>query len=255
VKPVAVSHIVEGPADAPLLVLSGSLGATLRMWDPQAVALRERYRVVRYDTRGHGGSPVPRGPYTLGDLGVDVVALLDQLGVERAHVCGTSLGGMTAMWLGIHAPERIERLVLCCTSAQLGPPKGWVERAATVRAHGAGAVAPAVVSRWLTDPFKAANPELVARLEEMVAGTSAEGYAACCEAIEVMDLVPRLGEIRAPTLVITAAEDPATPPEHGERIAAGIPGARLERLERAAHLASIERPAAVTALIREHLEA
>jgi 3-oxoadipate enol-lactonase len=245
-----VHHVVTGPQDAPALVLSNSLGSSLAMWDAQAAPLAERFRLIRYDLRGHGASPVPPGPYSLDDLGGDVVALLDHLGIERASLAGISLGGMIGMWLGIHAPERIERLVLCCTSAQLGPPEMWSDRAALVREQGTGAVAPAVAARWVTDALAARRPEL----EAMIAATPPEGYAATCAAVEHMDLLPRLGEIRAPALVISAEQDQSTPPEHGRRIAAGIPGARFEVLDGAAHLANLERPDEITALIAGHLE-
>ena len=246
-------HVVSGPADAPALVLSNSLGSTLAMWDRQAGPLAERFRLVRYDSRGHGQSPVPPGPYSIDDVGADLVALLDHLGIERAHIAGVSLGGMTAMWMAINAPERVDRLVLCCTSAKLGPPEGWAERAATVREHGTAAVAEAGVGRWLTDPYRAAHPEVAAELQAMIASTPADGYAASCAILEHMDLEPQLGEIRAPTLVISAAEDPSTPPEHGERIAAAIAGALFVLVDGAAHLAVIERPEAITPLILEHL--
>jgi 3-oxoadipate enol-lactonase len=250
---VIVHHVVTGPPDAPALVLSNSLGATLAMWDRQAEPFAERFRLVRYDIRGHGRSPVPPGPYSIDDVGADLIALLDHLEIERAHIAGVSLGGMTAMWMGIHAPERVDRLVLCCTSAKLGPPEMWVERAATVRAHGTGAVAAAGVGRWLTDGYRASHPEVAAELEAMIASTPAEGYASGCAILEHMDLEPRLGEIRAPTLVIAAAQDPSTPPEHGERIAWAIPGARFELVDPGAHLAVIERPDVVTPLMLGHL--
>jgi 3-oxoadipate enol-lactonase len=250
---VIVHHVVSGPADAPPLVLSNSLGSTLAMWDGLAGPLAERFRLVRYDIRGHGRSPAPPGPYSIDDVGGDLVALLDHLGIERAHIAGVSLGGMTAMWMGIHAPERVDRLVLCCTSAKLGPPETWSERAATVRVQGTGAVAEAGVGRWLTEPYRRSHPEVAAELQAMIASTPADGYAACCAIIEHMDLEPRLGAIRAPTLVISAAQDPSTPPEHGERIAAAIPGARYELLDPGAHLVALERPEAVLPLIVEHL--
>jgi 3-oxoadipate enol-lactonase len=250
--PIDVHHEVTGPDDAPTLVLSNSLGSTTAMWDPQVPTLAERLRVVRYDHRGHGGSPVPPGPYELADLGADALALLDRLGVQRAHWCGLSLGGMVGMWLAINAPERIDRLVLCCTSAQLGPPSMWADRAATVRAEGVEAIADAGIGRWLTPGFIERAPAATAAVRAMLAATPAEGYAACCSAIEHMDLVPELGAIRAPTLVIAGTQDPATPPEHGERIAAGIPGAHLEMVD-AAHLATIEQPAAMTRFVAGHL--
>jgi 3-oxoadipate enol-lactonase len=223
------------------------------MWDRQTAALAEHWRVVRYDHRGHGRSPVPPGPYELADLGADALALLDRLGAERVHWCGLSLGGMVGMWLAINAPERIDRLVLCCTSAKLGPPSMWAERAATVRAHGVDAIADAGIGRWLTGGFVAREPQTAAEVRAMLAATPAEGYAGCCAAIEHMDLLDRLGGIRAPTLVIAAAQDPATPPEHGERIASAVPGARLAVIDNAAHLATVEQPAVMTDLIAGHL--
>jgi 3-oxoadipate enol-lactonase len=250
-----VHHEVTGPEDAPALVLSNSLGADLRMWDPQAEALAERFRLVRYDTRGHGRSPVPDGPYTIDHVGQDLIALLDHLDIERAHVAGLSLGGMTGMWLGIHAPERLDRLVLLCTSAQLGPPETWSDRAAVVTAQGTEAVAEAGVGRWLTPGFRDAHPETAEWLRDMIAATPDAGYAACCAVIEHMDLTAGLPSIPAPTLAIAGAQDPATPPEHAERIVAAIPDARLEVLDPAAHLANVEQPEAVTRLILEHLEA
>jgi 3-oxoadipate enol-lactonase len=251
--PVDVAATVDGPDGAPAVVLSNSLGSTPAMWDAQLPLLAERLRVVRYDHRGHGGSPLPPGPYELDDLGSDVLALLDRLGLERVHWCGLSLGGMVGMWMAINAPERIDRLVLCCTSAKLGPPEMWADRAATVRAHGVDAVADAGIQRWLTPGFIEREPEVTAAVRAMLVATPAEGYAACCGVIERMDLLPHLGAVSAPTLVIAADDDPSTPPEHGERIAAAIPGARLEIVQDARHLATIEQPEAMTALIAGHL--
>jgi 3-oxoadipate enol-lactonase len=250
---VPVHFVAEGPPDAPVLVLSNSLGSTLAMWDPQVPVLARHFRVVRYDHRGHGGSPVPPGPYEIADLGADLLGLLDGLGVARAHICGLSLGGMVGMWVAAHAPERVDRLVLCCSSARLGPPEAWLQRAATVRAQGTGAVADAVVGRWFTPGYAARNPALVARMRAMIAATPAEGYAACCDAIARMDLEPDLQAIGAPTLAIAGADDPAIPPEHSHRIAAGIADCRVVVVEDVAHLANVEQAEAVTALIRDHL--
>ncbi|MDR7273718.1 bifunctional 3-oxoadipate enol-lactonase/4-carboxymuconolactone decarboxylase PcaDC [Catenuloplanes atrovinosus] len=251
---VALHHVVDGPVDAPPLLLLNSLGSDLSMWEPQLPALSRRFRVIRCDTRGHGLSPVPPGDYALDDLGRDALALLDRLGVASAHLVGLSLGGMVGMWLAAHAPERVRRLVLCCTSARLGPPQGWAERARTVRAHGTGAVADAVTGRWLTPAFAETHPDLVRRLKDMIIKTPAEGYAGACAAIEHMDQRADLARIAAPTLVIAGRDDPATPPAHARLIADGIPGARLEVLPEAAHLASVERADAVTALLLDHLE-
>jgi 3-oxoadipate enol-lactonase len=253
--PVKVHSVADGPSDGPVVVFSGSLGSDHRMWEPQVKPLVDKgFRVLRYDTRGHGASPVPPGPYALEDLGGDVLALLDEHGVERAHVVGLSLGGMTGMWLGMNAPDRIESLVLCCTSAKLGPPQMWADRAKTVRENGTGAVAEAGVGRWVTAGYAAAHPDKVAYLREMIAAVPAEGYAAACRAIEQMDLVDDLPKISARTLVVAGAEDPATPVEHAEVIAGGIPDARLEVVEGAAHLGNFEQPERFTALILDHLE-
>jgi 3-oxoadipate enol-lactonase len=253
---VQVHHVIEGPADGDVVVLSGSLGSNLSMWEPQVRPLTDAgFRVVRYDHRGHGRSPVPRGPYELADIGRDVIALLDTLGVERAHLVGLSLGGMTGMWLGANAADRIASLVLCCTSAQLGPAQMWAERAEAVRACGTAAIADAGVSRWVTPGYAEAHPGRVAALREMIVTTPDEGYAACCGAIERMDLLGELPRISAPTLVIAGADDPSTPPEHAERIVEGVPGARMEIVDGAAHLGNTERPEEFTELILGHLKA
>jgi len=242
-----------GHEDAPVLVMGSSLGTSMDMWDSQ-LALAERLRIVRFDHRGHGRSPVPRGPYEIADLGRDVIELMDALEIERASYCGLSIGGMVGIWLGANAPERIERLVLVCTSAHLPPAEGWAERAAKVRAAGTvGVVADAVVARWLTPAYAEEHPELVAELRAMLVATDPEGYASACGAIERMDLRDQLGRIAAPTLVISGSGDEATPPEHQELIAASIPGGRLETVDPAAHLAAVERPARVNELIANHL--
>jgi 3-oxoadipate enol-lactonase len=252
---VEVHHLVNGPSDAPVVVLSNSLGASMEMWAPQLPALSSRFRVLRYDQRGHGASPVPPGPYDIADLGRDLLHLLDRLGVERAHFCGLSLGGMTGMWLAANAPERVERLALLCTSAHFGTPDVWIERAATVREHGTEAVADAAVERWFTPEFRAREPRTVARFRAMVAAQPDEGYAECCGVLERMDLRPELAKIRAPTLVIAGAQDPSTPPDpHAKLLAERIASARLELLDPAAHLANVELAEAVTQLILDHLD-
>ncbi|OBF28016.1 3-oxoadipate enol-lactonase [Mycobacterium sp. ACS4331] len=245
-----VHAVVTGRADGPVVVLANSLGATHHMWDAQLDMLNERFRVVRYDTRGHGASPVPDGPYSIDDLADDVVGLLDRLGVERAHLVGLSLGGMTAMRVAARNPERVDRMVVLCTAAYLPPAHGWSQRAATVRADGAGAVAEAVVQRWFSQDFDGA----LTYWRDMVAGTPAEGYAACCEAIAELDLRQDLSAITAPTLAIAGADDPATPPARLEEIVAAVPGSRLLVVEHAAHLANAEQPGVVTAALIEHLE-
>jgi 3-oxoadipate enol-lactonase len=247
---VPLNHVVEGPPDAPALVLLNSLGTDLRMWDAQATALRDELRIVRCDARGHGGSPMAPGPWTLADLGGDVLALLDSLAIERASVAGVSLGGATAVWLAAHAPERVDRLLACFTSAYFGPPDPWLERAATVRAEGVAKVSEGVVGRWFTD---AIDPGLRARMKTMLEATPPDGYAAATEVVAGLDLRDDLAAVVAPTLVVSGAEDTATPPAEGRALAAGIPGANFTELPAAAHLGNVERPDAVTDLIRAHL--
>jgi 3-oxoadipate enol-lactonase len=253
-------HRLDGPAGdaagaASVVVLSNSLGSTLDMWRPQVPALTERFRVLRYDHRGHGGSSVPPGPYAIADLGRDVLELLDALALERASFCGLSMGGMVGMWLAVEAPERIGRLVLCCTSAHLPPPELWDERAATARGGGMGQLADGAMERWFTPAFREAHPEVVGPIREQVEGTPPEGYAASCEAIREWDFRERLDSIAPPTLVVAAENDPSTPPEHGRLLAERIPGARLELLPDAAHLANVEQPESFNRALLEHLAA
>lgn len=223
------------------------------MWELQ-LSLGEQLRLVRYDHRGHGGAPTPPGPYEIADLGRDVLALMDQLGLERASYCGVSLGGMVGMWLGINAPDRIERLVLICTAAHMPPASAWQERAAKVLgARSTEPIADAVVERWLTPAFATERPEVRAGLRAMLTAVPADGYAWCCGAIERMDLRDELPGIGAPTLVISGAEDHATPPEKQELIAAAIPEARHEVVASAAHIAAVEQPETINRLIREHM--
>ncbi len=236
---------VDGADDAPVLVLSNSLGTTLDMWLPQLPALVEHFRVVRYDTRGHGQSDVTPGPYSIAQLGGDVIALLDQLNIQRAHFCGLSMGGMTGIWLGIHQPARIERLVLCNTSAAIGVPEMWNARIAQVRQGGMKVVIDTVLQRWFTEDFLSRAPAQVERVRHMLATTTVEGYVANCAAVRDMDQRADLARITTPTLVIGGKHDKSTPPEHGELIARAIPGARYVELN-AAHLSNWEVAQAFT---------
>jgi 3-oxoadipate enol-lactonase len=250
---VKLHHVVGGDAEAPALVLSNSLGATLEMWEPQLVELGERFWIIRYDHRGHGRSPVAAGATTIDDLGRDLVELLDELALERISFCGLSLGGVVGMWLAVNAPHRVERLALCCTTASFPSRQGWVDRAATVREDGVGAIADAVLGRWFTPPFLETHPDVVARFRAMLVSTPAEGYAACCDALADVELTSRLGMIAAPTLVLTGADDPVVPPAAGEALAAAIQGATHTVIEGAAHIANIEQPNAFTAALLRHL--
>ncbi len=246
---------VDGTPDAPPLVLLGSVGSTAAMWNPMLAPLLEQFHVIRLDHRGHGASAAsPRGARaSLADLSEDVLTTLDALDVQRVDWVGLSLGAMVGMWLAANRPERVGRLALLCTSAHLGSP--YVERAQVVRADGMTAVADAIVDRWLTRPFAVRNPELRDELRAMVTGIDAESYAQCCEAIGTMDLRPDLGRIASSTLVVAAADDPATPPDQLRVIADGIPRARFEVLADAAHVATYEQPARIAALLLHHLRA
>jgi 3-oxoadipate enol-lactonase len=251
--PADLHYEFRGKRGSPALAFTGSLGTDLTMWLPQTDVLKPHFCTLRYDIRGHGASEVPPGPYTMDDLGGDLVGLLDHLGIERASLCGLSIGGMISMWVAAHAPERVNRLVLCCTSAHLEPREAWLERAATVRADGVQAIADAVLDRWFTPEFTGEHPDVIERMRTQLLATPREGYAGCCEAIAAMDLTRDLPSITAPTLVISAAEDPSIPPEHGRRIAELIPGARFELVQDARHIANIEQADEVTQLIEAFL--
>jgi 3-oxoadipate enol-lactonase len=246
--------VVDGPDAAPVLLLGPSLGTTVDLWRHQVPALAERFRVIRYDLRGHGGSAAPAGPYTLDDLGSDVLALMDRLGVARAHVAGVSLGGMVSMWLAAHAPLRVDRLVTVCSSAKMEPESMWRDRAAVVRANGLPSIADALIDRWFPPDVVAGRPDLVALANSMIARVPDEGYAGCCEALADLDLAPDLPRVGAPTLAIAGGDDLATPPMHSERIAALVLDSRLALVPGAAHLAVLSHPALVTDLMVRFLE-
>ena len=250
---VEVHYDLEGPIASPVVMLSNSLGTDLGMWDGQLDVLSEHFRVLRYDQRGHGRSPAPPGPYTIAELAGDALDLLERLGLERVSFCGVSIGGMTGQRLAINAPERIDRLALCCTSAYLPPRKTWSERAETVLTQGMEAVADAALERWFTPEFRERSPDVVGRARQTLVGTPPEGYAGCCEAIASHDLRGRLDAIHAPTLVISGGDDPATPPDHGRQIAEAVEGARFELLEGARHLANVERAEEVNRALLDHL--
>lgn len=255
--PATLSHEVSGPqtADAPVVVLLGSLGSDRSMWDAQALDLARDHTVVSVDHRGHGDSEVVPGPCTVADLAGDVLALLDSLGVDRFHVVGLSLGGAIAQWLAVHQAPRVRSAMLLCTAAKFGEPSGWAERAAAVRSGGTEAVADAVVARWITPARAGSDPALVAGLREMVVGTSAEGYAAACDALSGWDGRADLGRISCPTLVVAGDEDPSTPPEVLREIADGVPGAKFVTLSPAAHVPTVEMPERVSEVLRAHLTA
>jgi 3-oxoadipate enol-lactonase len=236
-----------------VLVLSNSLGTTQGLWDRQVPDLARRFRVLTYDHPGHGSSELPEQPCTVDGLARGLLGLLDELGLDRVSVCGVSLGAMVAMELAVEAPERVDRLVLACTSAHLGPPDPWHERARVVRDEGMEAIADAVVARWFTSELAERDPETIARFRAMLTASPPEGYARGCEALAAWDARQRIAEIAAPTLVVAGADDRAVPLERAELVASRIPGARLRVLEQAAHLPNVEQAEAFTGALLEHL--
>jgi 3-oxoadipate enol-lactonase len=236
----------------PVLVFSNSLGTDFSMWEPQVAELERRFRILRYDTRGHGQSSVLPADYTIEQLGRDVVGLLDSLRLDRVHFCGLSMGGMIGMWLGIHAPKRLHRLVLSNTAARIGTKEMWNGRIATVRADGMKSVAATVIERWFTPEFRASFPEKVVPAQRMIEKSPPEGYAACCSAIRDMDQRNAVAQIKAPTLVIYGGKDPVTPAADAHFLKDQIRGA-IEVELAAAHLSNVEQADAFTEALREFL--
>jgi 3-oxoadipate enol-lactonase len=243
---------VEGRDGGPTLMLSNSLGCTLQMWEPQMKALTQLFRVIRYDRRGHGKSGVPPAPYSMERFGRDVLAILDDLNIEKVHWCGLSMGGMVGQWLGANAPGWVEKLVLSNTSSYFADKNGWNDRLKLVAEKGVPAFAPANMERWFTRGFRERAPQVVARVQAMFAATALDGYLGCGAAVRDMDHRALLPKIAAPTLVIAGKHDPATVPEANEYIAQHIPGAKLAMLD-AAHLANVEQPQAYADTVLEFL--
>ncbi len=249
----SIWYTVDGPPGRPALLLSNSLGTTVDLWEGLVPALAQRYRVIRYDTRGHGRSDAPGGVYSLETLGRDALAVLDAEGVERAAVCGVSLGGLTALWLGIHMPERVTRLVPANTGAQIGTDALWNERIAGVEASGVGPIVEPLLGIWFTPGFRAQHPETIARFRTMIGSSRSEGYIGCCAAVRDADLRDRLATIERPCLVVVGSRDVATPPSLGHLLRDRIPGARLVTLQ-AAHLSNVEQPDLFLAALMEFLD-
>ncbi len=234
-----IHYALTGRENASVLVFSNSLGTNFSMWDIQAAAFDSRLCILRYDTRGHGQSGVTPGPYSIEQLARDVLGLLDHLHLDRVSFCGLSMGGQIGQWLGLHAANRLDKLILCNTGAKIGNDEGWNARIAAVRSKGMKEVAPAVVARWFTTGFQQQHPDTVSGTLRILEATAPEGYAACCAAVRDFDARDAVSRISVPTLVITGAYDPATPPAEGRFLAAKIPGARYAELN-AAHLSNIE---------------
>ena len=245
---------LSGPVSAPVLVFSNSLGTNIKMWTPQVEALGERYRILRYDTRGHGQSAVTPGPYSVQRLAEDVVSLLDGLKLGEVSFCGLSMGGMVGMTLALRVPERIRKVVLCCTAAKLGSTETWNARITAVQKGGMAAVTDAVLERWYTLPFRATAPEQIQQTKQMLLSTPPEGYVANCEAIRDEDLRERIARIQIPTLILMGKDDPVVPLADGRFMAERIRGSQYVELP-AAHLANIEASDAFTKELATFLEA
>ena len=254
VNDIDVRYKVEG--SGPWVTLSHSLTTDLTMWDGLAAALKGSYTVLRYDTRGHGGSSAPGGAYSFGQLVADVTGMLDALKVERTHFVGLSMGGMIGQHLALAAPQCLNRLVIASSTSRIPPEAAamWDQRITQARAEGTGAMAEATLGRWFTSSFRAAHPEIMARITALIAATPVAGYVGCGEAIRRLDITDRLPAIRTPTLVVVGADDPGTPPAASEVIAAAIPGARLDVIPSASHLSCIEQPEIFNRLVTDFLK-
>jgi len=251
---IDINYSLEGPADAPMVTLSNSLMSNHAMWDAQMVALTERYRVLRYDTRGHGGTEATPGPYTIALLVADLCALLDALDIAETHFVGLSMGGMIGQLLAIEHPARLRSLTLCDTSSHMGPASMWDERIRVAESEGMAGLVENTLARWFTPALHAADPDEIARIGAMIRGTSVVGFAGCCAAIRAMDHTAMLSRIATPTMIIVGAEDKGTTPEMSRIIQAEIPGAEMVVLPNAAHLSNIEQAAAFNEVLRGFLD-
>lgn len=248
-----IHYTFEGDPSKPVLMFSNSLGTNHSMWDYQVSTFSKSYQILRYDTRGHGQSDCPEAPYSLNRLGEDAVELIDSLNLESVNFCGLSLGGMTGMWLGIHASNRLQSLTLCCTSAHLPPADMWDLRIYQVDERGMNSITETVLNRWFTPSFLETKSAAIDSVRNQLLSTSSAGYTGCCAAIRDMDLRPELTYIQKPCLVIAGRDDQATPPEHGKLIAAGISGSRYIEIENAAHLSNIEQEDAFNSAVSNFL--
>jgi 3-oxoadipate enol-lactonase len=249
-----VSYEIHGARGAPALIFLNSIGSTRAMWERQRRAFEGSHRVITYDARGHGDSSVPPGPYTMAQLAGDALAILEAERIAAAHVCGLSLGGITALWLAVHAPERVRSLVLANTGARIGSVEFWQARMALVRERGMRAVADAAIPNWFTDAFRAREPETVQRVRHTIEATSVEGYLGCCGAMLDEDLRGSLSAVRCPVLAIAGSADRSTPPDLLAFVHEHVPGSRLVTLA-AAHISNVEQEAAFNAALSTFLSA
>lgn len=249
-----MSYSLEGPSDAPVLMFSNSLGTTMSLWESQARSLRSRYRILRYDTRGHDESPGAdaNSPLTLAQLGQDVIDLLDQLKLDKVNFCGISMGGIIGLWLAIHAGDRLQRLIVANSAARIGSAEGWRSRAEQVLGNGMDAVADGAAGRWFTPDFITRAPVLVDAMVSDLRQCSPRGYAACCTALAEADLRQQLNRIEAPTLIVAGRHDPVTTPADAQFLQQQIGGAEYLELA-ASHLSNVEAGAEFTAGLQQFL--
>ncbi len=253
IKDLRMHYQLDGAAAAATLVLSNSLGTNLSLWDPQLPAFSKDFRVLRYDSRGHGQTSATPGEYSVELLARDVLRLLDALKLDRVNFCGLSIGGMTGMWLAKNVPERLNKLVLCNTAPKIGNADAWNARIKTVRERGTKSVAEAVIERWFTADFRAKNPDVVAKTKAMIESTSTDGYTGSCAAVRDCDFWAKIGDIKTPTLVLAGRHDAAVPPADVKKLANEISGARYAELP-AAHISNIEDAAGFTAEVSAFLK-
>jgi 3-oxoadipate enol-lactonase len=236
-----IAYRFDGPANKPVLLLSNSIGTDLTMWDPQIEKFAKHFRVLRYDSRGHGDSDVPPGSYSVDRLGRDAVELVDALNISRVHFCGLSLGGMVGQWLGIHAPERIDRLILCNTSAYLGPAEQFAGRIASVLKADPAETAEMFLRNWFPATLLETDSPIIGKIRRTLLATDPQGFAGSYAAVRDMDMRRTISLITCPTLVIAGHYDTVTLPSHSEFIAAAVPGAKLVTLP-VVHLSNLESP-------------
>ena len=251
-KDVTLNYATFGDSSNPALLFSNSLGTSYHMWQPQIDALQTDYFIICYDTRGHGKSSAPTGPYNLDQLGQDVIDLLDHLSIDKAFFCGISMGGMTGQWLAIHYPHRFYHLMLCNTAAKISTEAAWQDRAQLVRTDGLSTIAETAANRWFTSSFIANNHDIVTQLSNELAAGSAEGYASCCEALSIADTREKLKTITAPVTVIAGSEDPITTIADGQYMVDNIPNSILNTIN-ASHISNIEQPETFNQFIRQYL--
>ncbi|WP_312309698.1 3-oxoadipate enol-lactonase [Acinetobacter variabilis] len=249
-----INYQTFGDASKPALVFSNSLGTKYSMWQPQIEHFQQDYYVICYDTRGHGASSAPQGPYSLEQLGQDVVSLLDHLNIAKAAFCGISMGGLTGQWLAIHKPERFNHVIVCNTAAKIGQEQAWQDRAALVREQGLAPIAATAASRWFTNPFIQSNPAVVAELSNDLGAGSPEGYANCCEALAKADVREQLSSIQIPVLIIAGQQDPVTTVADGQFMQQRIANSKLFEIN-ASHISNIEQPEAFNQAVQTFLAA